>query len=239
MRHLHWFQNDLRLSDHPLFSHLAGVKELLCVYLLPKPRPWCQIVGLGPQRDRVLRETLSELQSDLKSRGQNLWVLEGSPELVLPDLVNRFHIDRLSTSETPGYYEAQSVSFLEQKLSIPLLTLRGNTLFDRAQLPFALHEMPDTFTPFRKRVERLALVDKDPEPSALPSALAIDYPSVGRRRCRRVSRSPFRAGGKQVSVGCGSLSMKRNISGITKRRAMISIRCRARQRYRLGLPMGH
>lgn len=178
MRHLHWFQNDLRLSDHPLFSHLAGVNALLCVYLLPKPRPWCQLSGLGPQRDRVLRETLSELQSDLQRLGQNLLVLEGSPELVLPDLIARFDIDRLSCSETPGYYEAQSLAFLRNKLPIPVVTLRGNCLFDREQLPFTVESMPDTFTPFRKRVEELALADPDTEVQDLPATLAIDFPDV-------------------------------------------------------------
>ena len=48
MRQLHWFQTDLRLADNPALSSAQGVDSLLCIYLMPKPRPWCnQGLGLG------------------------------------------------------------------------------------------------------------------------------------------------------------------------------------------------
>ena len=61
MRYLHWFQNDLRLDDNPTLSSTLTADSLLCVYLLPKPRPWCNLVGLGAQRDRFLRESLQRI----------------------------------------------------------------------------------------------------------------------------------------------------------------------------------
>ena len=79
MRYLHWFQTDLRLDDNPTLSSTLSADSLLCVYLLPKPRPWCNLVGLGAQRDRFLRESLQELREQLQSLGQDLMVLEGSP----------------------------------------------------------------------------------------------------------------------------------------------------------------
>jgi deoxyribodipyrimidine photo-lyase len=116
MRYLHWFQNDLRLDDNPTLSSTLTADSLLCVYLLPKPRPWCNLVGLGAQRDRFLRESLQELREQLQSLGQDLMVLEGSPELVLPAVIERFEIDHLVTESTPGWHESQALNHLRSKL---------------------------------------------------------------------------------------------------------------------------
>ena len=150
MLQLHWFQTDLRLADNPALSSAQGADSLLCIYLMPKPRPWCNLTGLGPQRDRFLRESLQELKEQLQALGQDLMVLEGSPELVLPNIVDRFSIDRVTTSYTPGRHETQAIAFLEQKLPATLSVFRGSTLFDVEQFPFELEELPDTFSPFRR-----------------------------------------------------------------------------------------
>ena len=104
MRLLHWFQNDLRLADNPALASAQSADSLLCVYLLPRPRPWCNLTGLGPQRDRFLRESLQELKTQLQQLGQELMVLEGSPELVLPSVVERYGIEYVTTSFTAGWY---------------------------------------------------------------------------------------------------------------------------------------
>ena len=154
MRRLHWFQNDLRLADNPALASAQSADSLLCVYLLPRPRPWCNLTGLGPQRDRFLRESLQELKTQLQQLGQELMVLEGSPELVLPSVVERYGIEYVTTSFTAGWYESQGVGFLEEKLPVPLEVFRGNTLFNIEQLPFAIEDLPSTFSPFRRKVEK-------------------------------------------------------------------------------------
>jgi len=188
MRLLHWFQTDLRLDDNPALTRAADAASLLCVYLLPKPRPWCNLTGIGAQRDRFLRESLRDLQAQLREHGQDLMVLEGSPELVLPDVIDRFGIDHMTTSLTPGWYESESVRFLEHKLAIPLEVFPGNTLFHEAQLPFSLDALPATFSPFRRKTEAISLdaarrlgVPLPPPPAAqfdaIPEAQAL--PSTG------------------------------------------------------------
>lgn len=189
MRHLHWFQQDLRLNDNPAVASHAAAEQLLCVYLMPKPRPWCNLNGLGPQRDRFLRESLSELRSQLNALGQDLMVLEGSPELVLPDLVDRFGITEVSTTFTPGYYERVTREHLEAKLAVPFHVYRGNSLFERDELPFDLEDMPKVFSPFRRKVEKRnvrkpssAPVQLPPPPAgqfdAIPPAAAARHPSL-------------------------------------------------------------
>lgn len=180
MRQLHWFQNDLRLEDNPALASATVADSLLCVYLLPKPRPWCNLRGLGPQRDRFLRESLQTLKVDLQEMGQDLMVLEGSPELVLPNLVHRFGIDRISTSDTPGWYEKKAIRFLEEKLPRLLKIFRGPALFDSEQLPFSLEDLPHNFSPFRRKVEKLTIPGPLAKPAAFPPPPSAQFDAIPR-----------------------------------------------------------
>ena len=180
MRQLHWFHTDLRLADNPALASAKDATTLLCVYLMPKPRPWCNLTGLGPQRDRFLRETLQELKDQLQALGQDLMVLEGSPELVLPNIVDRFSIDHVTTNFTPGWYESQAITFLEQKLPATLSVFRGNHLFDAEQFPFAVEDLPDTFSPFRRRVEKLNTSSPIPAPDSLPPPPSAQFDAIPR-----------------------------------------------------------
>ena len=178
MRQLHWFQTDLRLADNPALASATRASSLLCVYLMPKPRPWCNLMGLGPQRDRFLRESLQELKEQLQALGQDLMVLEGSPELVLPSVVDRFSIDHVTTSFTPGWHESQAIGFLEQKLPATLSVFRGSTLFDAEQFPFELEDLPDTFSPFRRKVEKLNISSPMAAPSTLPPPPSAQFDAI-------------------------------------------------------------
>jgi len=180
MRQLHWFHTDLRLADNPALATAKDATTLLCVYLMPKPRPWCNLTGLGPQRDRFLRETLQELKDQLQALGQDLMVLEGSPELVLPNIVDRFSIDHVTTNFTPGWYESQAITFLEQKLPATLSVFRGNRLFGAEQFPFAVEDLPDTFSPFRRRVEKLNTSSPIPAPDSLPPPPSAQFDAIPR-----------------------------------------------------------
>ena len=67
MRHLHWFRNDLRLNDNPALASHAAADSLLCLFLMPKPKPWCNLTGIGAQRERFLHESLIELKQELQA----------------------------------------------------------------------------------------------------------------------------------------------------------------------------
>ena len=194
MRHLHWFTNDLRLNDNPALASHAAADTLLCVYLLPRPRPWCNLTGLGPQRERFLRESLQALKEDLNALGQDLMVLEGSPELVLPDLVNRFGITEISTSFTPGYYERMTLEHLQRKLDIPVQVHRGNALFEAADFPFELDAMPNVFSPFRRKVESLPVRKPSHAPERLPPPPAAQFDAIPRAEAGRSTALPLPGG---------------------------------------------
>ena len=194
MRHLHWFRTDLRVSDNPALASHSAADSLLCLYLMPKPRPWCNLVGLGPQRERFLRESLQDLREQLNDIGQELMVLEGSPELVIPDLVERFSITEVSTSFTPGVYERQSFEHLQRKLDIPLEVHRGNTLFEVHDLPFELADMPGVFSPFRRKVEKLNVRGPREAPEQLPPPPSAQFDAIPRATVNRHPALPLPGG---------------------------------------------
>ena len=69
-------------------------------------------------------------------------MLEGSPELVIPHIVERFGITEISVSRKPGFYESQTIEFLEERPSIPIVTHRVNSLFAEDEPPMPLEDLP-------------------------------------------------------------------------------------------------
>ena len=176
MRELYWFQTDLRLQDNPgLLAH-AGASELLLVYFWPPSIPWCNLTGMGQQRERFLLESLQALREELMALGQDLLVIRGRPERELPRLVQQYGVGAVGTSLTAGYFERRRRESIAREMDVPLRVHVGNTLFSEAGLPFALSDLPRHFTPFRESVEGLssmpvldAPATLPPPPSALPA----------------------------------------------------------------------
>ncbi|GAB5453621.1 MAG: DASH family cryptochrome [Halioglobus sp.] len=194
MRHLYWFSNDLRLNDNPGLLSQIEADRLLLVYIWPKSRPWCNVTGMAEQRERFLTECLQRLDDGLAKLGQRLLVLHGSPEVVIPDLVREYGIDRVGTARTPGYYERRAVETLRQRLQVPLDLYENSTLFDDSELPFAAADLPGQFTPFRKRVEELPVRLPVPRPDGLPSPPAAPFQPIPSAPGRPHTALPIRGG---------------------------------------------
>ncbi|EAQ98472.1 DASH family cryptochrome [Congregibacter litoralis] len=154
MRAIYWFRNDLRLHDNPGLVEAAKADELLLLYLWPLQRAWCNTQGLGEQRERFITESLKALQDDLQPLGQSLLVLQGSPELVIPDLVRDYGVDAVHASQCAGSYETRAVRVLRERLHIPVTEHAGNTLFRRSDIKALCPELPRSFSPFRRKVEK-------------------------------------------------------------------------------------
>lgn len=168
MRELFLFRNDLRLADNPgLMAHTSS-DALLCVYCWPSAPAWCNLTGMGAQRERFLRETVLELASDLETLGQQLLVLRTDPRTALPQLVENFRIDRVGTTFAPGVYEREQIDALRETIDVPIEVHEGNSLFQQAQLPGELESLPKQFTPFRRKVEQLAVATPLSPPSRMP-----------------------------------------------------------------------
>ncbi len=194
MRRLYWFQNDLRLADNPGLAAAAESDQLLLLYLWPRQRPWCHQHRLGPQRERFLVESVRALREDLAALGQDLLVLQGSPELVIPQLVAQLGIDRVDLARTPGAYEDAAVARLQRTLAIPVQVHQAGTLFAERALPFRLAELPGQFTPFRRAVEAVAPLVPRPAPATLPPPPAVPFDATPPAAARPPASLPLRGG---------------------------------------------
>ncbi|MDP5069794.1 MAG: deoxyribodipyrimidine photo-lyase, partial [Congregibacter sp.] len=195
MRAIYWFRNNLRLHDHPGLIAAAAADELLLVYLWPKQRPWCNIQGIGEQRERFIAESLGALAKDLQPLGQNLLVLQGSPELVMPDLVRDYGIDAVHTSQCPGSFETRAVRVLRERLDIPVLEHEGNTLFKSHEVAALCPDLPDSFSPFRRKVEKsLTPAEASRDLPQLPGPPAVPFHRIADPRIKPPLGLPLRGG---------------------------------------------
>ncbi len=168
MRELYLFRNDLRLSDNPgLIAHTRG-EALLCVYCWPATPAWCNLTGMGAQRERFLRESLRALQAELEALGQSLLVLHTDPRVAIPQLVEMFDISRVGIGGAAGHYEDQQLAKLRARLQVPVLAADNTTLYEAAQLPGGPDRLAKQFTPFRRAMENLPLNTPLEAPDRLP-----------------------------------------------------------------------
>ncbi len=197
MRDIYWFQNDLRLQDNPgLLAH-ADSSALLCVYCLSETPPWCQLSGMGVQRRRFLLESLQALRADLRELGQDLLLVHGDPVNTLRELAAAFNIDRIATTLTPGYYEGLRFETVARRLTIEVIGYPGNSLFTPSQIG-PLQQLSKQYTPFRQRVETLAIAAPVTAPDRLPpKPKSISYPPLPAIDARPHPSFAFRGGASE------------------------------------------
>jgi deoxyribodipyrimidine photo-lyase len=198
MRELYLIRNDLRLADNPgLLSHAKG-DALLCVYCWPSAPAWCNLTGIGGQRERFLRETLLALDKELATLGQRLLVLQSDPRAALPQLVEAFRIDRVGTTAAPGIYERRQLDQLRQTLRVPITVHGSNSLFTEDQLPGELASLPRQFTPFRRKVEQIAVTAPLSLPASLPPPPAgLEFTAVEASAVAPHPAFPVRGGSQE------------------------------------------
>lgn len=170
---LYWFGQDLRLHDNAaLMAAARSSRQLICLYCV-EPQ-WFRpnrygITSMGPQRWRFLWQTLQDLDYRLQQLGQRLMVVYQQPLNGLPEIISRFNVDALFSSVAPGYYEQERWRLLKRRY--PFLHFEQqhtHTLWQEADLPFPLSQLPDSFSKFRRQVEQLPISPSAPAPQILP-----------------------------------------------------------------------
>ena len=161
-----WFRNDLRLHDNEsLTDAIETGAEILPVFIFDerifKGKTSYGFEKCAKYRTQFIIESVQNLRDNLRARGADLIVRNGKPEDILFDLAkalktNWIYCNRERTSE-----EVKVQDRLEEKLwSIgqELRYARGKMLYYTADLPFPVNQTPDTFSHFRKEVERFVNV---------------------------------------------------------------------------------
>ena len=193
---LFWFRNDLRLTDNPgLRAACASNESVLPVYILDKrllEHDRWGFVRLGPYRLKFLLESLKDLKEDLQEKGSDLLFKIGIPEEEVPRLASAHGCDSVYASKEYTHEELQAEAAVEGQL--PAHFYHSGLLVSPEDVPFAIEQVPDVYTKFRKQVEKYSEVPLplDPperistvqfEAAPLPDAEALGYslPEVDER----------------------------------------------------------
>ncbi|MEM9666203.1 MAG: DASH family cryptochrome [Bacteroidota bacterium] len=172
-----WLRNDLRINDHEALHEAAqGDAQVIPVYCVD-PRHYRTtrwgVPKTGGFRARFLIESLEDLRLSYQDLGADLVIRHGPPEDVLPELVRTYearavYAHQEVTSEEVEVEEAVAAALRGTDASLRLFW--GHTLYHPDDIPFGVSDVPNVFTPFRKRVEKKASVRKTfSAPQALPA----------------------------------------------------------------------
>jgi deoxyribodipyrimidine photo-lyase len=171
-----WYRNDLRLHDCELLTQAidegAKVIPLYCFDDRQFGRTKFGFPKTGAFRSQFLIESVADLRASWRSRGGDLLIRQGLPEVVIPPLVERLGITDLYYYRAATAEEIAISTALEQALqplNVRCKSVWGQTLYKLQDLPFELPHLPELFTKFRKDVEQNAQIQPVlPAPTNLP-----------------------------------------------------------------------
>lgn len=176
MNALFWFRHDLRLHDNAaLLEVIAESQRLLCVYIVDAA--WFQPTiyqskPLGAIRWQFIRESLHDLQQQLKQLGQTLVIRVGHPQTIISELIATHNIQIIGLNHVPATYERHAVDGLQKAHSQKKWVIGDSfMLFAASQLSFAVAALPSSFTSFRQCVESIELLPPAERPLELPPAI--------------------------------------------------------------------
>ena len=131
---LYWFSNDLRLSDNPaLAAALKQSKKIAFIYIVDPA--WFSALNynhrfVGERRYDFILKSLVDIEQQLASRGHLLYVLQGDPLKILPQLIEDNDISLLGGAKQTGWFEIKLWQRLAQLLPEKVLqTHWANYLF--------------------------------------------------------------------------------------------------------------
>lgn len=199
----HWFRHgDLRVHDNAALIHSSKIGADLCVPIFifdedafgDKARTPYGHLKHGSKRAKFIAESVQDLRKQLESIGSGLAIVHGEPasvfENILKDIPNIHDIDvSVVCQEEVSSEERDAVEAVRTAMEKSnsngkrdIRTVWGSTMYEREDLPFDadLLDMPDTFTPFRHKVEKKCDINRPlPVPKAGSIPLNSDTVTVG------------------------------------------------------------
>jgi deoxyribodipyrimidine photo-lyase len=182
---IYWFTTDLRLDDNPALKMAAeAMDQLLFVYSVDIPVRLSHLQvrpTISQNRQVFLSESLHCLNEQLQDLGQHLVVIENTqPEMArLIDDHGITHIYRNSDQ-----HALDSADWFKIQTHYPQINfseVSNNRLFRLEQFPFELGELPDSFSKFRRKAEKLQIDSPLSPPNHLPTPITdpLPWPQLG------------------------------------------------------------
>lgn len=161
-----WFRQDLRVHDNEaLTAAIQRAEEVYPIFVFDERtflgKTSFGFAKTGAFRCQFIIDSVRDLRQSLRDLGLDLIVRTGKSEEVIFDLARQLKSSWVFCNREPTHEEAQIQSALETRLwsvGQEINYFRGKMLYYTQDLPFPITHTPDTFTQFRKEVERIVPV---------------------------------------------------------------------------------
>ncbi len=175
-----WFKTDLRLQDNEtLVAAIKHSDEIIPVYCFDENHFNSSELGFkktGNFRTQFLIESLIDLDKNLRELGSGLIVVKGRPEIEIVKLAQQYKVQKVFSKKEVAFEELQTQDLVEKELwniNCYLETFSTSTLYHAQDLPFALKDIPDVFTNFRKHIEKECSIRE-----VFAKPISINSPSI-------------------------------------------------------------
>jgi deoxyribodipyrimidine photo-lyase len=156
-----WMRRDLRLSDHAALSAaLADCRRVRCVFVFDRTLLDPLIAAQRRQDRRVefIRESLLEVDAELRSLGGALIVLQGDPTRLIPELARQLSCGAVYVAEdyepAARLRDAQVAASL-QALGAQLVSCKDQVIFHKSEVLTGAGQPFSVFTPYLRAWQRL------------------------------------------------------------------------------------
>lgn len=183
-----WFKTDLRLHDNEtLVKAIAQSDGIIPVYCFDESQFQETPFGFqktGNFRAQFLWEAVADLDAGLRKLGSGLLIVKGKPEQEIPKIVNQYKAYKVFAKREVAYEEKQTEELVQNelfKIRCEFETFSTSTLYHAQDLPFAVKDIPDVFTNFRKKTEKDAVIRTifaKPDAINSPRIPAISLPEL-------------------------------------------------------------
>ena len=152
---LYWFQQDLRIKDHPLLHKALKHGPVIGLYCFDPSWFEKTTYGFHKKSQRYVLyvyQTLLSLKEALKTLNIDLYIVKGDIDDVIKEMTKHTRIDAIYAEHLEGYEETLKYDKVKT-LEIPFIQETYHTLYDVKSLPYDVNDLPDIFTHFRKDIE--------------------------------------------------------------------------------------
>ena len=155
---IHWFRQDLRLSDNPALLQAHALGRVLPLYIMDDDNP----IPLGGASRVWLHHSLNALN---KSLGGKLWVRRGHPLAILQDLMERYEIIGVCYNRCYEPWRIEGDTHIKQTLKSSgrlVYSHNGSLLWEPWEIKKADGSPYKVFTPFYNRGCLKAVPPREP-----------------------------------------------------------------------------
>jgi len=180
-----WFRNDLRITDNEALTRaVRECEEILPVYIFDTTYLKAKEFGsskFGTRRVQFILESLNDLKYSLGQLGGTLRVEVGNPSKIIGQIAETFAATDIYVQKEVMSEELKQEKLISTSTDCEVHFFHGHNLYHPQDIPFDYRGIPDVFSAFRKKCEKLASVRpilNIPKALKSPQGFGTDIPSL-------------------------------------------------------------